>query len=651
MSRLKKPLLPFVLCVFILLASCGGGDSNSPNNATAPSPSPSLGSFGNATPTVAGWPAYVAMGGLAKPNLNSATGYVPPSCNPSGCTTGEGDDYQHIAVDAIFKYNNAGDGNPGRITSPWELIRLLADAQALTTINNQAVRLVYVEYTGQVSSAIAGCPPGPPGNLMDLTNLPLGGVPCLKSMSYLMARHFASLIGDTMTLMANPITLNGNNYYGSMVLNPDWLGTVQQQDWIDPINALLLQNPGSITTAIEQAVCTMTGKRQYNNTYDPNQPGGGSTAPYIKTYGPDTPTAILAEMIKDGYPKWALDGEHDPYWPLPTGTSIPPDNSSQIGRWFSGCITPSYDATKYQIPKFPDTHDGWIQAHNWIIRTFAPPANNQSTVTFGWLENPWAAPSTGYWVDAQYNSIDGIKSTFSTPISSWLLKNAPSAVSASAFTNKPDYLVFDRFERDDSDGYATGEGGLYNARSWDNYLNGIGAVSAQIGNMPLMIFQIPGAHIPYVGEANPEQTNGNYVFGVAPNYFFGDSNLLPDLSNMILGSSPNNTPSIAVGNYKIPCGTSIASYQCPVGVSTYQQWLNINSDPAFSPTQGSYKWYQDNGRLSLAAKNNVFAILWGGGNTTTVINNSLPSLDDHGYLANKINQYQQNRTPLQQRNP
>ncbi len=636
-----------IACAALLLAACGGSDSTSTNNSTPTTTLPQLGTLGDSNSTVSGWPSYIAMGALAAPNLNPAKGYVPPSCDASGCTTGEGDDFQNIPIDAIFKYNNAGDGNPGRITSPWELTRLLADAQALTTINKQVVRLVYVEYTGQVSSALAGCPPGPPGNLMDLTNLPAGGVACWPTMSYLMARHFASLIGDTMTLMANPIVLNGKNYYGSIVLNPDWLGTVQQQGWIGPINTLLGQSPNSINTAVAQAVCTMTGKRQYNNTYDPNQPGGGSSAPYIKNYGPDTPTAILAQMIQDGYPKWALDGASNPYWPLPTGTSLPPDSSSQIGTWFSGCITPSYDTSKYQIPNFPNTHDGWVQAHNWIIRTFAPPVNGQATVTFGWLENPWAAPSTGYWVDAQYTNLDAIKATFSTPIASWLTANAPSTISAGPYTNKPDFLVFDRFERDDSDGYATGEGALYNARSWDNYLNGLGAVSAQLGNIPLMMFQIPGAHIPYQGEANPEQTSGNFIFGVAPDYFFGDSNLKADLSNMILGANPPNNPNIAVGNFQIPCGTSVASYQCPSGVTTYQQWLNINSDPTFAPTQGSYKWYQDNGRLALAAKNKVFAILWGGGNSTTVINNSLTSLNDHGYLASKITQYQKKPVPVQ----
>ena len=73
----------------------------------------------------------------------------------------------------------------------------------------------------------------------------------------------------------------------------------------------------------------------------------------------------------------------------------------------------------------------------------------------------------------------------------------------------------------------------------------------------------------------------------------------------------------------------------------------VNSDPTFQPTQGSYKWYQDNGRLNLAAQNKVFAILWGGGNSTTVINNSLPSLNDYGYLANKLTNYHANPTPLQ----
>ena len=41
----------------------------------------------------------------------------------------------------------------------------------------------------------------------------------------------------------------------------------------------------------------------------------------------------------------------------------------------------------------------------------------------------------------------------------------------------------------------------------------------------------------------------------------------------------------------------------------------------------------------------MFAILWGGGNTTNVIKN-FSNTDDHGWLANKIIDYYKNPTML-----
>jgi len=69
-------------CLSVLtLASCGGGDgglsSNSPG-ATSASATPvavAIDKIGNSlNPGVPGWPSYIAMGGLASPNFNNASG-------------------------------------------------------------------------------------------------------------------------------------------------------------------------------------------------------------------------------------------------------------------------------------------------------------------------------------------------------------------------------------------------------------------------------------------------------------------------------------------------------------------------------------------------------------------------------------------------
>ena len=198
--------------------------------------------------------------------------------------------------------------------------------------------------------------------------------------------------------------------------------------------------------------------------------------------------------------------------------------------------------------------------------------------------------------------------------------------------------MFDRYENDDS--AAPGDATLYNARSWDNYLTAVGQVSSSFDNIPIMLWQIPGSHLPYTGEVNPELHNGtagSYVFSTAPDYFFGDSNLKSDLSNLMMGSSSSTNPNTSVGNFIMDCSST--TYNCPTG-AIYQQYL-LN----YQGLANNYDWGKDNGKLALAAKNHVFAILWGGGNTTNVIKN-FNNTDDHGWLANKIINYYANPTYL-----
>ena len=151
-----------------------------------------------------------------------------------------------------------------------------------------------------------------------------------------------------------------------------------------------------------------------------------------------------------------------------------------------------------------------------------------------------------------------------------------------------------------------------------------------------MLWQIPGSHISNTAEATPElynNTTGSYVFSTAPVYFFGDSNLSANFSNMILGPSGSTNANTSVGNFLVSCGST--AYNCPAG-STYQQYLLD-----YQGKTNNYNWGKDNGKLALAVQNHVFAILWGGGNTTNVIKN-FSNPDDHGWLANKLINYYKN---------
>src|SRR5665213_3126202 len=106
-----------------------------------------------------------------------------------------------------------------------------------------------------------------------------------------------------------------------------------------------------------------------------------------------TPVSIMEQMLADGYPAYSFDQSSDPYW----NTSANNQNSA-VGTWFNNCVSNSAHPG-YTRPIFAAGFDGWIQANNWLIRTFSPPSSPLGHVTFGCQENPWAVTS-GYWLHA-----------------------------------------------------------------------------------------------------------------------------------------------------------------------------------------------------------------------------------------------------------
>lgn len=544
------------------------------------------------------------MGAIGGPDTTTAT----------ATSTGGNDDFGGKPVDVVFKYAGVnGNGDPGVIDPPTNAYRMTADFNSLSAANKHAIRVAIVEYTAQMSGG---------QNFDDFTNGTAGMSSSNGTATYVMARHFATLAADALMLASNPVRYNSQSYYGSLLMNPDLLGAIEQNGYISSVNAAL--PAGAVNKAVAQAMCLMTTSRSYTNTSNPN---GAGSAPYLNKTYTGTPVQILSALLADGYPVWSIDGGSDAFW-----NSGVNNTNSQVGTWFNACVNnPTYNTTAYPTPTFPAGFAGWVQANNWLIRALAP----KGTVTFGWQENMWAIGS-GFWLHKNLTDAQ-IASTFSTPVSNWLNTNAPGTISMSS-ANGPDFILFDRYEMDDS--ASPGAATLYNARSWDNFLSGVGQLSKANNNIPVMLWQIPGSHIPNTTESSPELFNGtagSYVFSTAPVYFFGDSNLTSNLSNMISGPAGTN-PNTAVGNYAVSCGAT--AYNCLTPNSTYKQYLM-----EYNNLSNNYNWSVNNGKLTLAANNNVFAILWGGGNTTNVIKN-FSNTDDHGWLANKIIQYYANPTPV-----
>jgi hypothetical protein len=122
------------------------------------------------------------------------------------------------------------------------------------------------------------------------------------------------------------------------------------------------------------------------------------------------------------------------------------------------------------------------------------------------------------------------------------------------------------------------------------------------------MWQEPGGHLQIVGDVDPRTSNAS----TCPDYFFGDPLLEADLSNL--------KPYLLAVTLGLP-------YVFTSGVP--------HTVPGYLAMDG-YDWTRDNGRLQRAAAGHVFAILWGGGNTTSV---GVFPHDDGGWLAGKIIRY------------
>ncbi|WP_419420210.1 hypothetical protein ACNVED_02630 [Legionella sp. D16C41] len=370
--------------------------------------------------------------------------------------------------------------------------------------------------------------------------------------------HYINLIMESQKLQSYKTPQMP--YPASIILNPDLLGMMQQGNLMSQANAAISQVP--LAKALATAICFATST--IDTTY-------GSGLNYEQLF------AAIRSKTTDN---WSAMSIWDTY---------------KI-QYFNNCTANPTVPSSITIPSFTNDFPGWAESTNWLIRQFAP------NVTFGWQVNLWGVGSSN-WVHQNYDATT-LKTTISDPTAA-LIKATKTY--ASPYT--PDFIVFDKYEMDAIPS-ATGIGYLFNARDWTNVLNYVKNISEALGNMPVMLWQIPGGHLQQ--QSNDVDPRNNHA-STEPDFFFGDSyNPLTNLRNYI-------------ANTTLPTGI--------YGTSSIINYLQM--DP--SGTTNLYNWQTNN--LQQAANSHVFSILWGGGNTTSV--SSFPS-DDGGWLASKIINYYKN---------
>ena len=273
-------------------------------------------------------------------------------------------------------------------------------------------------------------------------------------------------------------------------------------------------------------------------------------------------------------------------------TALRKANSVQVNVQLAAAINalpsmPGFSAPT--LPTFSNDLYGYVQAINYIVRQFAP------DIAFGWQTNVWA-----------------------TGTADWLLRaNAAPREQGAAiadFINElgvyggdyaPDFIVFDKFERDCFSPDALAHYG-WNATCWFNYLGMVKEVARAL-QKPAMLWQIPGGHMPTVAEGTSKIAAAHFASGGT--FFMGDSRIGSDINAI--------TPTLL----------NTAMNSTTYGVATVGDFLRRD---------GGYDWSQMQA-LNLPDYN-VFAVLWGGGSTvsiTTIHSNG----EDGGWLSEKMAEY------------
>ncbi|MGL5626511.1 MAG: hypothetical protein ACRDDW_03195 [Candidatus Rhabdochlamydia sp.] len=240
-------------------------------------------------------------------------------------------------------------------------------------------------------------------------------------------------------------------------------------------------------------------------------------------------------------------------------------------------------------PSFANDIFGYIQSINWVMREFGP------DVVFGWQFNVWQN-ATAYWA---YENPDQTI-TIANSIADFI-----DEMQAYKGKYAPDFIVFDKYERDDFGPDAIGAY-AWGARSWKRYLKFVDIISDRIKS-PAMLWQIPGCHMPNKQEGSSLVTNGHA--GSGGSFFMGD---------ITIGSNLNNIdPSL-------------------LNLAVSNPYYYANTVGGILAQDNFYDWSKQ--ELKEATHSNTFAILWGGGRTTGLVTGIEPGTDP-AWLTTRVDAY------------
>ncbi len=405
------------------------------------------------------WPNYLAMGTIS-----------------NGVPTSEPTDQR---IDSIFTYNGTGgDGDPGRIESPYKIYNMMTMGKAIRDKTGYAVNPSLVEYQWQLSGGWN------PDDVEDLDRL---------------TKHFFNLIFLADTLQTQSPALTGT--HGTILLSPDLLGFIGNTNRQADVEALKI----NVNQAVAQASCIMTKQVDFSKEASCK-------------YSWDNQQITVNGTVRDLMP-W-LKSKTDNYT---AGMAFVDCVGGAVVAKCANAVAPA------GTPTFSSNFNGWIQAQNYLAKKYGP------NVNLGWHENISAVPGGGWWVHGGASAVAPFAKAVLADLKRFEVFSGtykPDFIYLDRY-GSDDYVGQMPSFHQQVHNQAT----FYNDQDWANIVE----LSKQLSEglaagygkayVPVMLWQIPAAHI----HTNTEQVVANVndqEEGSAPVYFFGDPRLDSTLSNI-----------------------------------------------------------------------------------------------------------------------
>lgn len=559
--------------------------------------------------------------------------------------------YPNAQLETLNLYGTiTGGSDPENVQPATSTIATLVSAAASITTSNVAVIPVLVEYTTSASTYTA---PGPgTGNMGHAFE------------TVTMGNYFSQLGVDMDSFKSNLLGSKGLDA-ASVIVNPDFLGTLEQQLISQETPPYEGENgDGNFTCPQKTTDPSPTGSLIPIGYIRNQSYGQRGSSPFTKISNVDATNvmswlgvATATDYLTNKTPGVA-PGTSGATAKLTCGISGPMASSANdtfLGPNYSYnpiCVNDALQAA-FQYwgqnkisskvpPLFNNDLSGYINAVNWIIRNIGD-SNYTGSLTIGWHSNISGAYCKSKWnctVDklwGHYAQSYGCVN-YSTDTNSADMQHI-SAQASNFWSNmgifnalndyRADFIVFDKYAANGlNDSFASSytSGYLFNQNDMRNYFNYAAEVAANL-KVPAMIWQLPGGHVSNLASANPASPSAN--MSTEAQFVFGDS--IPYPSNINMGSSLS-------GNYG------------PFAGEDYRDYLSLNA-------QGTTVW---NSTYDWLKGLNIFAIQWGSGTCATGTgmyplncsnNSSLPwdqldEIDDPdqpssqiGWLQYQVNQY------------